>query len=97
MVKLFNTTRYQIRRHYPLFKKLHTESLHCGRIINAYERHSPQDIQGIFTSWTGLVLPESVEEWQSTPVAGTGRAGPRWRMVVRGWALALLGLVYYIG
>ena len=37
-----------------------------------------QDIQGIYASWTGLVSPESVEEWHSTPVAGTGRPGPRW-------------------
>ena len=43
-----------------------------------YERHSPQPIEGIFATWTGLVSPESVEEWHSPPVAGPGRAGPRW-------------------
>ena len=35
-------------------------------------------IQGIFASWTGLASPGSVEERRSTPVAGTGKAGPRW-------------------
>ena len=54
-----------------------------------YERHSPQDIQGIFASWTGLVSPESGEKWLSTPVTGTGEAGPLWLEedhVVRRWA-----------
>ena len=60
--------KYQFRRYHPPFEKSHTESLHCGRVSNAYERHSPQDIQGIFASWTGLVSPESGEECNGIPL-----------------------------
>ena len=81
MVKLLNANEISVQKTptTPLSKsRTYTQSLHCGRVSNACVRHLPQDIQGIFAPWTGPVSPESVEEWHSTPVAGTGRAGPRW-------------------
>ena len=87
MVKLLNATNYQFRRHHQSpFKKSHTESLHCGRVSDAYECHSPLRI---FASRTGLVSPECsgmafhscCRNWKSWPtLAGGGwlsEGGPK--------------------
>ena len=77
MVKLLNTKKYISSENTIPLKKSHTNqqvlggsvmgtnAIRCKR-LKAYLPHGPD------------YSHQSVEEWHSTPVAGTGRSGPHW-------------------
>ena len=101
MVKIVKRDEISVQKAPPLFQKATHRSSHCivGGSVNAYERRSPQDIQGILclTDWTSLTRV-CVEEWHSTPVCRNWKSWPTLAgggcMAVRGWALIFWGDQY---